>query len=721
MKKIAKILVFVMMLLMVLPMAVSAIVPYETYTYDIDGFSVPSPHAYVPEVYVDSAYINELSGKLTAKVEEPTDIESDLAGNVYITDKGTNRIVILDDEYRLKHEIVEFVNFSGVLDTFNKPTSTFVVDEGDYKGLYVCDQGNDRILVFDLDTYEITREINKPKSTLLVDDGYSPKSCVVDKYGRLYVAASARYEGIMVMTLEGKLINFIGAPKVSVSAADALKNMLSSAAENLNTNISTTFDSLDLDYISQEFVYATCTYPADEKDNQMAAMMSNDATYSPTRLLNAKGKDIMNRNGFFLPAGEVAMFIASVTADEETPKGASNIVDITSGPNGIWSIIDSARCKVYTYDSDGSLLYIFGDIGDQLGNLSLATAITYQGDKILVLDGKNDSFTVYRKTAYAKLLDEAIELQNLGEYDNAVEKWKEVLARNNNFDTAYVAIGKAYHRSGEYSTSIKYFQNAYDTENYALAFKEVRKEAMEIWFIPIIVLVVVFFVLFGKVFGWVGKVNKAATFKSGRRTLKEELCYGMHVMFHPFDGYWDLKHEQRGSVRASIIYLVVTVLAFYYQSMGTGYYLNPQGLYNTIFGVAASILLPLLLFVLGNWCFTTLFDGEGSMKMIFISVSYALFPMPFLVVISTILTNVLVGDEATIATMLVTIGYIWMAFLIIFGMQVIHSFSAGKNVVMILCTLIGMLFIVFVALLFTTLTTKMIGFVTSIVEEISFR
>ena len=719
MKKIAKILVFVMMLLMVLPMAVSAIVPYETYTYDIDGLSVPSPHAYVPEVYVDSAYMNELSGKLSEPLQEPSDVETDLNGNVYVTDKGTNRIVVLDDEYRLKHEIINFVNFSGVLDTFNKPSSSFVVDEGEYRGLYVCDTGNDRILVFDLDTYVVIREINKPKSTLLVDEGYSPKSCVVDKYGRLYVAAADRYEGVMVMTIDGKLINFIGAPKVSVSAADALKNMLSSAAENLNTNISTTFDSLDLDYVSQEFVYATCTYPADERDNQMQAMMSNDATYSPTRLLNAKGTDIMNRNGFFLPAGEVATFM--VAEDEDTPTGASTIVDITSGPNGIWSIIDTTRCKVYTYDSDGNLLYIFGDIGDQLGNLDLATSITYQGEKLLVLDAKNDSFTVYRKTEYAKLLDEAIELQNLGEYDAAVEKWEDVLARNNNFDTAYVAIGKAYHRSGEYSTAIKYFQNAFDTENYALSYKEVRKEAMEVWFVPIIAIVVFLFIGLGKIFGWVGKVNKAATFKSGRRTLKEELCYGMHVMFHPFDGYWDLKHEQRGSVRSAIIYLVVTVLAFYYQSMGTGYYLNPQGLYNTIFGVAASILLPLLLFVIGNWCFTTLFDGEGSMKMIFISVSYALFPMPFLVVVSTILTNVLVGDEATIATMLVTIGYIWMAFLIIFGMQVIHSFSAGKNVVMILCTLVGMLFIVFVALLFTTLTTKMIGFVTSIVEEISFR
>jgi hypothetical protein len=95
--------------------------------------------------------------------------------------------------------------------------------------------------------------------------------------------------------------------------------------------------------------------------------------------------------------------------------------------------------------------------------------------------------------------------------------------------------------------------------------------------------------------------------------------------------------------------------------------------------------------------------------------------VPLFVIISTILTNVLVGDESQIATMLVTVAIVWMAFLLIFGMQTIHNFSMGKNIVMILCTLVGMIFIVFIALLFTTLASKMIGFVETIVDEISFR
>jgi hypothetical protein len=54
-------------------------------------------------------------------------------------------------------------------------------------------------------------------------------------------------------------------------------------------------------------------------------------------------------------------------------------------------------------------------------------------------------------------------------------------------------------------------------------------------------------------------------------------------------------------------------------------------------------------------------------------------------------------------------------------MQVIHDFSMGKNIIMLLCSLVGMLFIVFVALLFTTLASKMFGFVETIIDEISFR
>ena len=705
---------------MLLPSVISATVPYSTYTYSIDGEVLDSPDAYVPDQLVNSVSLG-----LDVKLKNPSDIESDEAGNLYITDKENNRVVVLDNYYEVKYIIDGFVNKHGVDDTFNGPNSSFVVDSGDFKGLYVCDTLNSRLLVFNQDNGEFIREISRPESELFDEkEGYAPVSCVVDKYGRIYVASNVTTQGVIVMTFQGEFINFIGAPKVTISALEALIQMISKSAADQLIFVPTAYNTLDLDKTTGEFVYATIMYSSKEDtDKQQAQLETKETDGSPVRLLNANGADIMNRNGFFAPSGEVAIDDTRVLTGSNAgaPTGPSEITDVASGPNGVWSIVDQKRSKIYTYDRDGNLLYIFGDKGSQLGNLTQAKAITYQGSNIIVLDVTTNSFTVYRRTEYAELLDEAIQLQNEREYDKAAEKWDEVLARNNNFDTAYVEKGKALYRNGNYEEAQQYFKNAFDVENYATVYKELRKQSMEKLFFPLIIGIIAIIWGISLVFKKAAKINKAAATKAGPKTFKEELTFGFHLMFHPFDGFWDLKHEKRGSVRASIIFIVATVVAFIYQSQGQGYYYNPQGTTGSVFGQIFSVLIPFALVIIANWCFTTLFDGEGSLKDIFIAVSYSLFPVPVLVIISTILTNFMVGTEGQITTMIVTVAYIWMGFLMILGLQVTHDYSSGKNILTVIATLVGMVFIMFIAVLFTSLLTKMSTFVTTIISELSYR
>ena len=71
--------------------------------------------------------------------------------------------------------------------------------------------------------------------------------------------------------------------------------------------------------------------------------------------------------------------------------------------------------------------------------------------------------------------------------------------------------------------------------------------------------------------------------------------------------------------------------------------------------------------------------------------------------------------------MLSTIAFIWLGLLIFFGTQVTHDYTMGKNIITIIGTAIGMIFIIFIALLFTTLIAKMVGLVTNIVTEIQYR
>ena len=768
MNKIARIIALVFAFVMLLTPVALAATPYETYTYSIDGKVLESPDAYVPD---GISAINSTKIGLEIPLDNPTDVESDDFGRIYITDQKNNRIVVLDKHYNLFDIVDNFINGDGVEDSFNTPASTFVVSDGAYEGLYVCDKQNKRIVKFVLDKktneFEFSKAYNEPLINFNnPDSSYTPISCVVDKHGRMYVASDNTPDGIIVLTANGEFINFIGAPKVSVSALQAVLQSVNPWSTVEFTNIPVSYTRLELDETYGDFVYGTIGFTSDYQDKLQAQLTAKNSDYSPVRLLNAGGTDIMQRTGFFAPAGEVAVDNKTITTsiNKNAPKGISQIVDITSGPDGVWSILDKKRAKIYTYDRSGNLLYIFGDTGEQYGQITQlstndtgATALTYQtykekqeyrekvideqtGEikyewkteevdvtKLVVLDTAKASLVVYKQTEYAGVLAEAIKLQNEGNFNAAFEKWENVLAYNNNFDTAYVEMGKALYRSADandietLNEAVRKFKSAYDTENYAMAFKAQRSYVMQYLFIPMIIVIIA--VLFGvvKIFTYAGKVNKAAATKGGKRTLKEELTFGFHLMFHPFDGFWDLKKEKRGSVRAGIIFLAITVVAFYYSGVGKGYYYNPQGNMPTIFSQVAMVLVPFFLWVVSNWCFTTLFDGEGSFKDIFVATSYSLFPLPILVIVSTALTNVLVGTESQIPTLILTVGYIYMAFLIVIGMQVTHDYSTGKNIVTVVATLAGMVVIMFIAVLFTTLISKMTSFVTTITSELSYR
>ena len=245
---------------------------------------------------------------------------------------------------------------------------------------------------------------------------------------------------------------------------------------------------------------------------------------------------------------------------------------------------------------------------------------------------------------------------------------------------------------------------------------------MSSWFIPMVLAIIAAIVLVLKFFGWAAKVNKrVSTDGKARKTFGQELIYGFYVIFHPFDGFYDLKHEHRGSVRASLVFVALTIVTFFYQSIGQGYVFNPTGAYSTIWAQCISVLIPLILFVLGNWCLTTLFEGEGSFKDIFIASSYSLLPLILLNVPATLFSNWVTTTEASIITMIGTISFIWCFLLLFFGTMVTHDYSMGKNFITVAGTIVAMACIVFIVLLFSMLLSKLVSLVTNIVTELQYR
>ena len=100
---------------------------------------------------------------------------------------------------------------------------------------------------------------------------------------------------------------------------------------------------------------------------------------------------------------------------------------------------------------------------------------------------------------------------------------------------------------------------------------------------------------------------------------------------------------------------------------------------------------------------------------------YSLIPLILTVVPTTIASNFIVSSEVDILNLITTLGFIWAGILIFFGMMVTHDYSMFKNVLTTLGTIVGMIFIMFVGILFTTLLGKVFSFITNIVTELSYR
>ena len=140
-----------------------------------------------------------------------------------------------------------------------------------------------------------------------------------------------------------------------------------------------------------------------------------------------------------------------------------------------------------------------------------------------------------------------------------------------------------------------------------------------------------------------------------------------------------------------------------------------------IIAIITSIMVPFLLWAAANWCLTTLFDGEGSFKDIFIATAYSLVPIPLFMFPIVICTHFLTLNEVSILQLLLTFSFIWVGLLIVFGTQVTHDYSFGKNLIMCICTIGGMAFIMFIVVLFSGLANNIVSFVTAIVVELSYR
>ncbi len=673
----------------VLPVSVSAAVA-DTYIYDKNDEALPAP---APAQAAGAIKGEELG---IGAFSEPQDICFSESGTLYIADSGNNRIVVIKGVGTAVQSVGVIDGFSngGKTDSFNNPSGVFVDNDGN---LFIADTDNARIVKLS-DTGKLLQIIGAPEDKALQSDfAFKPTKLAVDKYRQLYVISSGYNAGLMEFEPSGAYTQSMGAPQVSKSIIDQIWQRFQTKAQRERTQsyVPTEYSNVAID--SEGFLFVTTAAYDDS---------AGDSAPKPLRKLNAKGSDVLNRVGD--PTGD------EVT-DGETYKGYSVFSDVCMLGYGDFALLDHNRGRVFAYNSVGELLYEFAGPGDTSGTVRNGTALGFYNDSFYICDTGKSQITVFELTEYGKLFGGVAKARQEIDFETERSLWNEILSLNSNCTLAMRGLGNAAYKAKDMKLAMKYYKLSGDKEDYSKAFSFVRRNRIEnnVWVIAA--------VLAGSaaVIILLAKTKKRiAAFADSRPTLRA-VMYAGHCCTHPMDGFWDLKREKRGTVLSATILLGVCMAVNAVSSLCTGFIFNSTDLEEYSILSVLYIVLAVALWCICLWCVTTLMNGEGTFKDIYIATCYATVPYSIINVIAVILSRALLSAEGDFYYVLVSFAMIWTAFLLISSVKQVHDFSVGKTAAAIVIVLIVIMLILFISMLVLALSQQFFDFIKDLASEIA--
>ena len=204
--------------------------------------------------------------------------------------------------------------------------------------------------------------------------------------------------------------------------------------------------------------------------------------------------------------------------------------------------------------------------------------------------------------------------------------------------------------------------------------------------------------------------------------LKEKVKYAFYTITHPSNGFYEIRHRQKGSVPLAILFVFLFAVCFSANRQYAGFvvnFVNPMEVNSLTEMITVFVLF--ILFCVGNWSVTCLMNGEGGFKDIVTMTGYSMLPMILTQIPAIIISNFVVQDEEAYYYLILYFGIAWFVLLVITGVMTIHNYTFGKTLITLICTFVAMFIIIFIALLLYSLLTQVIAFVQSVYNEIVLR
>lgn len=649
-------------------------VRYNTFTSS-NGHYVRTQTAYIALSENDSIYGETL--------DTPNDIYIDQNNNVYIvsTDTNTNTGKII--KFSLAQEEVEVMG----QDFLINPTGVFVSQDGN---IYVADKAAEKAYKLAADG-TILVEYTKPNSPLFGEPNFQPKKIVSDARGNVFILDNGS-KGLAQFTNDGVFLGYFGTNTIQPTFRTVLQYTFFTEEQRANLFHITPPEISNVAVDSRGLIHTTSLGVED---------------YGIKRL-NISGENL-------LPA----------------MMNELDLQDIYVGPIGNIYVVTKSG-YIQEFDIEGNLLFSFGgqDVSNQIkGLFNIPSAIAVDDRyNIYVLDSANQELQLFIPTEFATLVHTALYYYQQGQYIESKGPWEEVLKMNDLFDLAHSGLGNAYYSLGDYKKALDEYYISYDRAGYSDAFWEVRNT----WLLSNVQIILII-ILALMVLSFINMKVRFMRFvtvpiKRGYRYLRQksriidEMLYVFSYLKNPADATYEIKRKNRVGMLSATILLAIYFLIYLIYIYFLGFLFNNRVIADiNILEEILKILLPFFLWVISNYLVSSIREGEGRFRDVYITTIFSLTPIVLILPVVTLLSHALTYNEQFIISFLTTLGFMATGIYFFIMVKETHYYQVKESFGSIFISFFTMIMLLLSTIIIYILMSELVTLIRDIIMEVFYR
>ena len=624
--------------------------------------------AYIPERTITRMGLNA-----------PEDMYIDKNNVMYIADTGNKRVVTYDIDADTVTEEFSYAEFQ-------TPKGICVTENGD---IYVADSKAKALFVFDKD-FNLIQKIERPTVPAFGETAFEPSKVAADENGNIYLVGEGVYSGVIQLSQEGGFLGFFAVNKANLSLFQKIQSVVftrEQLARLLDRN-PTTFANVALD--ERGIVYT----------------VTLGSRRNPIKKHKTNGSNMFTESVF----GNAD--ISDIWVDDD-------LLIYTSSKTGYIDV----------YTPEGELIFEFGSYVSNMDVVGLYTSLSAmavdQNGYIWTIDGIKGYVQSYRPTEYASKVYQALQLYDGGHYAEALAVWEEVLALNQMSVIAHNGIGNAYMSRYDFANAMEHYEVAGNHSKYSDAFWELRN----VWLQKYLAYFIIGAVALALVVFAAGKLDREKKVRRFKKACKKKIMsirgvgdvlYAFTTARHPLDSYYDIRVNKKGTVPGASILYVLLFISFMLYMLGKGFiyqYYDVQDL--DISSIVVGFFAIIILFVVCNYLVTSINDGQGTLKQVYMIPAYASIPLTCVLLGVTAVSYVVTTNEAFFLSVAMVIGVVWTMILLYIGLQTVHNYTAFETIKAVLLTFLLIFVVIVVIMIVTIMWDQVWTFLSTLGEELT--